>query len=412
MDVASLDGLLAPLSSQAFFADYWEQRQLHLQRGRPEFYRQLLAPEQIDELIARSDGRYPAIQLSKQGSFFAPEAYTRNVRMGDEVFNGVPDVEKIFTEYLAGATVSLPALQRTWPPLGALCSALERELDHAVHANAYITPAGSAGFTAHYDTHEVLVLQIAGSKRWRIDGPPIHLPHRSQPFSLERYVRPAQPLAEVELRAGDLLYLPRGYVHSTLTENSFSAHVTLGITVYTWVELASELLQSCISEERWRRALPCGFASRRALRPELASMLRELLASLQNVDLDRSVETFLQRTRSARPRTAGIFHADVSSITANTTLRVSSKHFELQREGEHTVLWLEGRRVVLPGAVRALLEVMGNGSTFEPQTLPDSLSLEGKLALVRYLHGLGFLEPLSSADATSDVDAAGRSAPD
>jgi ribosomal protein L16 Arg81 hydroxylase len=83
-----------------------------------------------------------------------------------------------------------------------------------VHANVCITPQNSSGFTPHYDTHEVLVLQIGGSKVWRIYDPPLKLPHRSQPFNAASHRLPPRPRPrfELEMRPGDLLYLPRGYV--------------------------------------------------------------------------------------------------------------------------------------------------------------------------------------------------------
>jgi ribosomal protein L16 Arg81 hydroxylase len=63
--------------------------------------------------------------------------------------------------------VALPALHRLWDPLRALCAELDRELGHSCHANAYITPGCASGFTPHYDTHEVLVLQLAGDfRKW------------------------------------------------------------------------------------------------------------------------------------------------------------------------------------------------------------------------------------------------------
>src|SRR5208283_1139855 len=99
-----------------------------------------------------------------------------------------------------------------------------------------LTPGNTAGFSPHYDTHEVFVVQVGGRKRWRIYEPPIVLPHRSQPFVRAGYAPPA-PLLECELCPGDLLYLPRGYVHSATTSEGYSAHVTIGLTVYTWVEL-------------------------------------------------------------------------------------------------------------------------------------------------------------------------------
>ena len=53
-------------------------------------------------------------------------------------------------------------------------------------------------------------------------------------------------MTESELNAGDMLSLPRGILHSTSTAESFSAHVTIGLTVYTWANLIKELLSSAI----------------------------------------------------------------------------------------------------------------------------------------------------------------------
>jgi hypothetical protein len=88
-----------------------------------------------------------------------------------------------------------------WAPLGRLCEALQTQLDHAAHANVYITPGNAGGFTPHYDTHEVLVLQIAGHKRWSLYDPPLDLPHRSQPFNPAAYTATA-PVRQVDLNAG------------------------------------------------------------------------------------------------------------------------------------------------------------------------------------------------------------------
>ena len=45
-------------------------------------------------------------------------------------------------------------------------------------------------------------------------------------------------MATLDLEAGDLLYLPRGVLDSTTTADSFSAHVTIGISVFTSVDFS------------------------------------------------------------------------------------------------------------------------------------------------------------------------------
>jgi hypothetical protein len=348
----------------------------------------------VESLISTSDLRYPAIQLAKGGGYFPPEAYTRNVKHGDESFMGVPDVQKILEQYRLGATVVLPALHRTWAPLGLLCEKLQAQLDHAAHANVYITPGNAAGFTPHYDVHEVFVLQIAGKKRWSLYDPPIELPHRTQIFNPNTYT-PTSPFAEVELAAGDLLYLPRGFVHSASTSDSHSVHVTIGITVYTWVDLAKEFLQSCIDRPELRKALPPGFASRSELKPVLRRMMSEALEHLHNdSDYDRLIDSFTQRARQGRAHRPEAFRVNVAVIDLQSRLRAPGpSDYLITEDGANTVLEFEGRRHVFPAAVQATLLAMRSSPSFRTVDLPGSMNADTKLGLSRYLSDIGFLTP-------------------
>ncbi|MDB5308472.1 MAG: Cupin 4 family protein [Gemmataceae bacterium] len=61
-------------------------------------------------------------------------------------------------------------MERRWHPVALLCRNLEIVFHCPVHANMYLTPEGAQGFDAHFDTHEVLVLQLEGTKTWRVYG--------------------------------------------------------------------------------------------------------------------------------------------------------------------------------------------------------------------------------------------------
>lgn len=385
--------LLWPLSVEHFLAEYWERKPLLLKRGDSTYYDSLLTIAHLERYVSRGGARYPEIRLAKGGGFYAPEAYTHDVKYGDEIFRGLPDVEKIFTEYSSGATVTLPALHLASAPLGRLCRQLETELDHSVHANAYLTPATAAGFTPHYDTHEVFALQIAGAKHWRIYPPPTELPHRSQPFSPERYTLPSTPLMECDLAAGDLLYLPRGYVHTTATAERFSAHLTIGIAVYTWIDMLSEVVQTALEMPELRRALPPGFAHRAEVRRELAQRLPELFDRMRvALDAQAAGERFAAKVRSARPRAPMEFRADACVIGPDTPLRIAEDNdYRLSRERDGVVLHLNGRRVRLHPAVAPILDAVCQAASFTPRTLCSDVSLDARIALARYLHGLGFL---------------------
>jgi ribosomal protein L16 Arg81 hydroxylase len=390
--VFDLTALLAPVRPEDFFRKHWEREPLHLSRGDTHYYDPILTNGDLETIISSSDLRYPAIQLARDGSYLAPEAYTKNIKHGSESFNGVPDLGQIQSEYRSGATVVLPALQRTWPPLRQVCVALENEFSHPVHANAYLTPGDSPGFTPHYDTHEVFVLQIAGTKRWRVFEPPLPLPHRTQSFSPIGYALPA-PMLELELRPGDLLYLPRGFVHAANTMHGHSAHVTVGITVFTWVELIAELAHAAKEIPALRAALPPGFTAREELKKTLQQNLFQFLDLLRaNVDGERLIEGFLQKARSTRVRPQQAFNSDARVIGLQTRFKTpDAGSYRVSIEQRGVVMEFAGKKFVLPEKIRVTIDEMCKRQSFCLEGLSGPLDNEGKLTLARYLHGERFL---------------------
>jgi ribosomal protein L16 Arg81 hydroxylase len=388
----NLRALIAPRTSENFFGECWERKPFHVCRSDTRYYSSLLKNEDLETIISSADLRYPALQLARNGSYLPPEAYTKNVKHGGEVFSRVPDLSRIQAEYRAGSTLVLPALQRIWPPLRELCTALEDEFSHAVHANAYLTPGNSSGFTPHYDTHDVFVLQIGGKKRWQVFEPPLTLPHWSQAFTPAGYVLP-RPLLELELNPGDLLYLPRGYVHAASTSDAHSAHVTIGITIFTWVEIISELIASSKETADLRAGLPPGFAAHEDFKKTLKDGFVRCMDQLrEHADYDRLVESFLQKVRSGRVRTAETFQSDVRVIGLQTILMVPEAGcYRISAENGSAVVEFEGRKLTLPNHLRATLDDMCRRKSFRPGELCGPLDNNGKLGLARYLHEQRFL---------------------
>ncbi len=89
-EALNLEVLLRPVSVEAFFERYWEQNHLHIQGRSAAYYQQLMSARDLEQIISKTDARYPAIQLAKGGSYLPPEDYTREVKFGSEVFVGVP----------------------------------------------------------------------------------------------------------------------------------------------------------------------------------------------------------------------------------------------------------------------------------------------------------------------------------
>ena len=67
-----------------------------------------------------------------------------------------------------GYSVRLVHPQQWHEPSSELCSLLQEHFGFSVGCSAYLTPAVAQGFPPHYDDVQVFVLQLEGSKTWRL----------------------------------------------------------------------------------------------------------------------------------------------------------------------------------------------------------------------------------------------------
>jgi Cupin superfamily protein len=394
----NLASLLHPTSLDTFLSTYWEKNFLFVQRGDKGYYDGLLTNQNLEDIISSSDARYPAIMLAKDGVYYPPQAYCEDVKMGQVTFFGVPNLKKLSAEYGKGATIALTSLDRSWRPLSDLCIRLEEQLDHGIKTNVYITAGETAGFPPHYDTHDVLFLQIAGKKLWRIHEPTIKLPDVSQPCEPKGFI-PGPLLTEIELHAGDLLYLPRGYGHAATTSKSHSAHVTVGIHVYTWAGVLKEFDPSRVRAEEFRKALPPGFASRVELRPAMKEQLKRMAPGhFTDSNLDRVFDSIVRNVNQLRRRIPGRFRTDAIVISVDSLLRTPPDHRyhfsrligELNNSAVLT-LDFDGNKYSFPAQLEAVLNAMCSRGRFRLRDLPGGLNSEAIVGLAGYLQSIGFL---------------------
>jgi ribosomal protein L16 Arg81 hydroxylase len=254
---------IQPLDLDTFFSDYWEQAPLIISRGQPHYFSDLLSLDAVDKILTSTNLRVPGFRLVQQGSQIPIREYTSRVSMTPGAFDELIDVDKVYALYQQGATIVLQALERSWEPLIEFCKGVEAYLGHPVQANMYLTPAHAQGFAAHHDTHDTLILQVEGQKHWKVYDMPFPLPLPNQ-SALPAGITKGEVLHDFVLKAGDTLYMPRGFIHEALTSDSHSMHVTVGIKVWTWIDALAKVvnraLEECRLDPKFRRALPLRFA--------------------------------------------------------------------------------------------------------------------------------------------------------
>ncbi|POH62188.1 cupin [Cryobacterium zongtaii] len=253
---------LLEVTPDEFATDYWDRRPLFTRaaalRGR---FDDLFTADAVDELVTHRGLRTPFVRMARQGTVLDPGRYTAPGGLGAEIADQV-SADKVLDEFTDGATLVLQGLHRTWPPLAEFTRQLTRDLGHPVQVNAYVTPAAERGFDPHYDVHDVFVLQIAGEKRWRIH-PPVHpRPLRDQPWTDHRRAvelwAEDEPAIDEVFRPNDVLYLPRGWIHSATALGGTSIHLTIGVAALTRHDVLREAVAHAAAAESLRAALPLG----------------------------------------------------------------------------------------------------------------------------------------------------------
>ncbi|MBP2560099.1 ribosomal protein L16 Arg81 hydroxylase [Neorhizobium galegae] len=277
-----LESILTPLTSDEFLHHYWERKFLHIERESPEYFKGIFSIEMFEDALNRNPPSISWIS-NKQGS--------RTQLTPNRGYN-YSDVDRAIESFSDGSTVILDALHKHVPSLQNLCSRLEGALIARVQANCYLTPANSQGFKAHYDTHDVLILQVEGSKMWRVGEEAFAKPllaHTDKPNSRATLDK----AHEFELRQGDLLYIPRGVVHEAYCTDKTSLHVTLGVVTHTWFDLLATVLGKVADEQPMlRESLPIDFHHRTST--DLESEFRKRMqAVVGSTELSEAIGDFV-----------------------------------------------------------------------------------------------------------------------
>ena len=387
---------------RSFAEEHWGRVPL-LHHGGADAFEGLLELSDVDNLVTETLLRMPAFRLVKDGEPLDPASYTQTIRIGGRRLERTARPDRVADAFADGATIVLQALHRQSGPIGRFCRGLEIALTHPVQANAYVTPPTSRGFAVHHDTHDVFVLQTHGSKAWRVYRPLIELAGPDQPWK-ESLGDPGEPVLEAELVPGDSLYIPRGFPHDAEAREGVSAHITIGINAYSWVDVWREVMRRASEQRSFREPLPIGFASDTdALTTDLEVKRKELHAWLDEMAGSEALREVGQRFwRTRRPVSSGRIEQleRVELIQETTPVRLRPEGvFRVGREGDRATVLLGLRELRMPGfCEEALRFVADAGGWFTAADLPGLGDDASRVAMVKRLAREGALEVEGAPD--------------
>ncbi len=383
---SALTRCVGPVEAERFFDEYWERKPLLVPRDEEGRFDDLLSVEEVEARVTGGGLRHPAFRVVKEGAKFTLGDYAEDVSWSPKPFSATAKVERVAAEFERGATIVLQALHVHHPPLAVFCRDLERELGHPAQTNAYYTPPSAQGFKVHHDTHDVFCLQVAGEKRWLVYPPVLELPLRSQKYTPE-LGEPGETVLDVTMRAGDTLYLPRGWLHHAMTSDTPSLHLTVGVAVATWLDALQAAVNEAAKEEvDLRRGVPAD--------GEAPDGLLELVAARLSPEAvsSRTRRSFVQSRRPVREDAFDQVRALGELEVESSLERRETVIFDLAVDEQEATLSFEGRDLRFPARIGAELEFLAAADgPFTLADLPGRLDDAGRLVLGRRLVREGFL---------------------
>jgi len=163
--------LLEPTDVVTFKRDYWESKPLVSCANDGARFEGLLSLAAVDGILYHSSLRSDDVRIARNGESIPFRDLSRSAANDSE-----GGLEALYQEYRSESSIVLLFLHERWPPLKMLCQSLAREFSSRIQANMYLSPPQSQALKTHYDTHDVLVLQIHGKKRWRLFDRAVQLP--------------------------------------------------------------------------------------------------------------------------------------------------------------------------------------------------------------------------------------------
>jgi bifunctional lysine-specific demethylase and histidyl-hydroxylase NO66 len=366
----------------AFLANRFGTAPVHVAGADADAFADLLGLDDVDRLVGGSGLRAPAFRMVRAGRTLPRSAVTRRVRIGSRPVDDLVDVGAVHAAFADGATLVLQGLHRSWAPVARLCRDLELVLTHPTQANAYLTPPVAQGLDLHADPHDVFALQTHGCKRWVV-----HAPDEDEPWDLE-------------LKPGDVLYLPAGTRHAAQTIDRPSLHLTIGVRTVRWRDLVRRALDAALTDPSLGSSLPAGWADRpEELAGELRTRVDELCRELtDDLTTDRAAAAWCRaeaeafHTRLAPDLTGGLRDLlELDELQDTTPLGRRRGTTCRLRPGERLELVLGDRTLRLPGAVGPAVERLLDLDRFRPVDLDEHLDGPSRLVLCRRLVREGLL---------------------
>lgn len=410
----TLSFIINPLTTKTFIEDYWEKKCLYIKRDNPNYFIDLFSLENLDNILMRGNLVYPTVQIFIKGSQVEKSKYCKNWKYGKNTYSDLIDTEAILGFFRQGATINLLGLERLFPSINRLNQGLELDSGFPVHTTCFLSPKNSENIPPHYDMVDFFVLQISGSKYWRVWQTDVGLPHAISDRQIKRTYEKGHPalmekclLGEFLLEPGDSLFIPRGFIHETNTTDNHSLHITIGINPHRRFDLLKQVMLETIKElskVEYFRSSPSIQVDRGL--DSFSNNNIDMLQSLKQAFVKHSKleDTLYKASQSldnqlTSSRYSGR-HKQLSLLTKRYPLSIDS--FLIRRkkmvhhffeQNEQIIIAYLGKKLLFPLDLKNAVLFICNQDRFLVKEIPIDSNANAKITFARRLIEEGFLIP-------------------
>jgi ribosomal protein L16 Arg81 hydroxylase len=287
MSINTFTDLLAPFPVDRFLAEYRGKNWLHIEGGADKVG-SMLDWDGLNRILNMEVWNHQNMLLVLDTNPVPPQAYCQQ-RVDRTLQPQVVPVPALVQQQLQrGASLVLNEVETLVPEARGLVEAFSKGLGAKSSGNAYISQRNHQAFDTHFDRTDVFAVQTLGEKRWRIyegqiEAPVIHAKFTGMPKP-EIQRRKGAVEAEIIMKPGDVLYLPRGRFHDALATEGPSIHLSFAVSEPKGLDLLHMLVEEAVGDSLFRADLPLDQADLPAHVEALADRLRELAASPQALD--------------------------------------------------------------------------------------------------------------------------------
>lgn len=346
----ALVDLLKPYSVEEFLKYHWTSKAIFISGETNKSFTHLFSWEKLSYLLNFHHFKYPELRL----------ALDEKVLEEGENAN----LSKWCQE---GATIIINGVHKRLPEITKFTEEVKYDLGCGAQVNAYCSWPGKQGFTSHYDTHEVFILQVDGSKKWYVFSNTIKYPLPEQK-SVSLTPPNAEPYLTCTLNPGDVLYIPRGHWHYAIAVDQPSLHLTLGVHGKTGIDFLEWLVSELRQKEEWRKNLPLR-KDKVSINTQIDNLIQDLNQYIVDNNLGNEYVSYLDRFRKPAVKYSLPYQAGFNIFRNGRETKFNSADFqrikisELADESGYIII-VAGKEVSLKGVPRHLIEKLWSGEIF------------------------------------------------